>query len=283
MEGIDKPGIVKTPMPPLWRPPPSMESVKASIEGDPCRHFVRFTKNNSYGEFGKFERMKPKILDVWTAARAVEPERNYKYPKGFKGYRYHAQSESIPAVSDAACSKQHRDWLQTHYVARDKHLYPVYHALERVDKAKTLYDKNRQQRELTRDLLTRTRRPEEDSAESSQQLSEAAKAGLQKAKIAVRTAAALGTANLAFEEEERDRKRLEKAKSNPVLRIHDPIPEHHVQHMRSWKGPDHPLRLLKESTPFLAREEEIQLHKLGKGPPHWGADPKKKGLAATIA
>ena len=37
--------------------------------------------------FNKVPPLKPCVLSAWDAERTVEPERVYKYPKGYKGFK----------------------------------------------------------------------------------------------------------------------------------------------------------------------------------------------------
>lgn len=240
---------------PTFRPPPKKEDVKRLIASDISRHFVGFTRSAG-GEMGAIPSyMKPKFLSPWTVERMNQPERTYKCPRGVAPPRFRSQPELFPEPRDSLCHPMHRRWLKEHKKARDKHVNPIYHALKQVEKSQEQLEAHRERRELTRELLT-------SDARAPPVMSDGAKATLKKVKHAVAISRAFHKAariDVLALEEQKDKDRLEKAKSSPVLRLRAPTPENQARHLRRWAGTDGALRSLRESTPWRTQDEDREV------------------------
>lgn len=237
---------------PEWRPPPDKDEVKKHITGDCTKTFVRFTKNVGT-EFEAPGYMKPKHLDTWTAKRVVMPDRSFAKLRSQINYR--AQSEAIPEPLDGLCNEMHQRWLRRHYAQRDRHVHEVYHALERVHRAEDSLNEIRRKRELTRDLLSR-------KSVSMPNLGEKAVSSLARVRQAVQTVRNFRTTQAVdplAEEESKAKAKLAHAKSASCLLFRPPTPDGQVKHLRSWAGPDKPLRYLRESTPWREQDEVREL------------------------
>jgi len=123
-----------------------------------------------------------------------------------------------------------------------------------------------QQRELTRDLMTK-------SALGKPKISEKAKAGLRKARGFASSTRMLnqlkGIDNLKIEEN-KHKDATQRAKSVPELQFKETTPRHRARHLRRWEGPDRRSawaqsdRCLRLTTPWLAQDEEQEIK--GKDP-----------------
>merc|ERR1712139_43724 len=209
----------------------------------------------------------PKELNFWHShqvAHAV-PERSIKNPYKRPGLiRYHAQSDPLPEPHEGQLHQQHYEWLQQHHVQRDKHLYPVYHALKRVEKAEEKAKEIQAQRETARDLMTR-------KALVSPEFSEGVKGKLGKAKLAIRSTRAfnkLKGIDVIAEHEKKTEDIVNRARSAPALELKPSTPRHRARHLRNWTGPDRRQLWaqtdlgLKHTTPGRFQEEEHELHNI---------------------
>jgi len=245
-----------------WRPPPSKDKddVRRLMLEDRARNFARFGKQaGSDFEPPCSKRLKPAVLDPWTEERKSMPHRSYS--KSYSTIKYHAHSKPFVEPHAGLCQKRFQEWLRQHEKDRDKHAYPVYHALERVKKAEEQFKNHEFKRQLTRDMLSRP------TALMLPEFSSAAKTKLAKAKMAISVGRNFGLAagfDRLVQEEERDRALVEKAKSAPQLALRPPTPKGSVKHLRNWAGPDHPVRSLRESTPWRENDEDRALKNLAK-------------------
>jgi len=249
-----------------WRPPPTRDEVLKTVSPtDCCRRFNRTTKNSG-DVFRKDAILRhPKEFTSWEVGRICNatPDRSIKNPPGKSGVtRYHQQSEAIEPPTDKMLHPQHGKWLQTHYVQRERHLYPVYHALKRIEKAEVKAKEMQQKRELTRDVMTR-------GALTSSGFSPGVKSKLAKAKMAISSTRAfnkLSGIDVVAEEEQKNNDLLLRARSDPALRLKPLTPRHRPRHIRTWKGPERRLQWsqidlrLAHTTPGLEQEEEHELH-----------------------
>jgi hypothetical protein len=250
-----------------WRPPPSHDEVLKMVSGDCCRRFNRTTRHN--GDIFRKENIlkHKKELHFWEQHQITNavPERSIKNPWKNPGLiRYHAQSDPLPEPHEGQLHQQHREWLQTHHVQRDKHLYPVYHALKRVERAEQKAKEVQAQRETARDLMTR-------KALVNPEFSEGVKEKLGKAKLAIRSTRAfnkLQGIDAVAEEEAKHKDLLLRAKSAPALELKVSTPRHRARHLRTWTGPDRRQLWaqtdlgLKHTTPGCFQEEEHELHNI---------------------
>lgn len=249
-----------------WRPPPSREDIRKVTSKDCTRRFK--TAQKQAGDLFRKEGIlrHPIEFNQWETHRICNavPERSIGNPKGRPGlFRYHAQSDDLPPPTDEMLHPQHGSWLKEHYVQRDKHLYPVFHAKLRVGKAEEKAARTQTQRELTRDLTTRPQL-------MSPHLSDGVKCKLAKAKLAVTTTRHLnklvGHDAVAEAEELAKQALLRRIRSEPALELKPATPRHRAKHLRSWKGPDRRFawtqtdHCLKHTTPGLQQEEEHELH-----------------------
>lgn len=250
---------------PEWKPLPKLDAVRQTLKAGVSRHFVCHTKNNGYA-FSEPGYLAPKVLDVWTNERSLQPERNYKYPK-IAPPRFHSQSEPLPEPTDDMMAEQHRVWLEKHREQRVHHLYPVAHALDRVEKAQKAYEVHKKMREQATDIITRSPNA---GAPGQMKLGAHAKAGLAKAMAGVKATRALnqlsGLEGPEREAEKEDYRNLVKAKSAPVLQHSQQPPEGRLEHLRRFQYTNVASRssLLRTSTPWQHFDEVQDLKKLGR-------------------
>eukprot|EP00929_Paragymnodinium_shiwhaense_P007065 TRINITY_DN111023_c0_g1_i1.p1 TRINITY_DN111023_c0_g1~~TRINITY_DN111023_c0_g1_i1.p1 ORF type:complete len:383 (-),score=71.33 TRINITY_DN111023_c0_g1_i1:111-1259(-) len=240
--------------------------------------------------FGEVKPVRPKVLDTWTTYRMTEPTRNHRYPgshqlnrelfnstnpepkkcakgvvafdgnrqliQGFVGYRFHAQSEPFANCSDDQCSTMHRQWLKEHAEVRDREIYPIYHASERVEKAKAIKAAHEERRQMARDMMSRRQlNPPTFSPNVMKTLG--------KIKQVVATSHAFHsnagiTVSSVADEQKADKGRLEKALSAPVLQIPQPGPQGRLDHLRPWGGPQRSCSSLRHTTPW--RDQDTVRH-----------------------
>lgn len=239
-----------------WRPPPSKEDIKQSLTGNVGSRFVSTTKNRGLAFEAQPPRLKPKVLDPWTASRVNMPDRSIRVPKGSAPWRMQYQSEPLPEPTDDMCHRMHRLWLTKHAVERDKYVNEVTFALERLDKAKSIQHEHMRRRQITRDMLTRGQLNPTTFGDPK------ALNRLGKVKMAVKMSHAFHSAaglNVMKDEEEKDERRVQMAMSDPALRLRPPSPHGQVNHLRRWGDPNATGRLLKESTPWRERDEEREI------------------------
>lgn len=237
-----------------WHPPPSRERIKAALAGMKSNTYVRFVKNAGGAFYDNPGYLKPKHLEVIPAARAMMPERSYaKLPSQI---RYHAHSDPFPEPKDSMCTELHIRWLKKHQRQRDSHVHHIFHALEKVDKAKERYEAHARQRELTRDIVSRAKTEQDPEGPK---LSSKMKLGLAKVLTSVSAGRLLtkisGGVDKLAEAEAKDKAAFEKTQSAPCLVVAPPLPATAVKHLRSWKGTEMPLRYLRTSTPWREADE----------------------------
>ncbi len=89
------------------------------------RHAFRSQVNTVGGEFHPVLRLKPKILDVWTAERCVMPARSYTV--GATPLRMHHTPEYFPEapVNQEVLGKAFLEFLEGHERERLRHIYPI--------------------------------------------------------------------------------------------------------------------------------------------------------------
>lgn len=204
-----------------WQPPPSKKDIKEEAARAKSSYRPPFCQyNNTAGDaFASNGRLKPCILGVWAQQRVVQPDKVFTTPKGFKGYRGHHQSEPISEPHDGMCSTQHRTWLQSHYAQRDKHLFPAYHALGKLDELQ----------KSVPNIETLIKRAPPCEAE-----------------ILVR-------------KHQKLKEQIVKVKSEPALRVRVPTPDGEFRHVRRWAGNDMSGTWLQKSTYGRDQDENRQI------------------------
>lgn len=249
-----------------WRPPPSREEVLKNVSADCCRRFNRATRNS--GEL--FDKSigilrHEKEFNIWEVDRICNatPERSIRNPPGRPGLkRYHQQPEAFQEPQEESLHPQHREWLQGHHVQRERHLYPVYHALQNVEKAEKKANAIQKQRETTRDVMTR-------SSLQNPVLCQGIKDKLKHARLTVKSTRVfnkLSNIDVICEEQKKHEDALNRARSAPILAFKPPAPETRPSHLRPWTGPDRRKAWtqidvgLKHTTPGRSQEEERELH-----------------------
>jgi hypothetical protein len=247
-----------------WMPPPPKHEVRALVSSDCTRIFKRFTKKNG-SSFSEPGNLKPNYLNLWVSDRVTQPERNYKYPKDFQPYRTHHQSCPLPETTDDLLHPMHRTWLDGHFNQRERHVYPIYHAKKDVEKAREALNKKAEMLALTREIVSTPQLQQPNiSAESKGKLSRA----MTKMRTGRALAQAGGGTGMTREEElqqKKMQKRLETALSAPALRVIEPTPEYRAKHIRTWNGPEKPLRYLRSSTPWQHQDELMEMkHQRGQ-------------------
>lgn len=245
-----------------WRPIPKLKDVRHSLKGGASTTFVRYTKNSG-DAISEPQYIRPKVLDHWTAIRVVAPDRNltsnHAHPP-----RFHSHSEPFPEPTDDMLDKSHREWLQKHNEERRAQMYPVAHALDRVEKAKKAVQAHQDMREKTVDLVSRQKG---SSQTTSPKFGLHAKQGLAKALLAVKTTRAfnkLADIDPLKAEEDRDIKRLQKAKSAPVLQHHHPPPAGTVEHLRRFQYTNPIHGTMRTTTPWMHVDEIQDLKTLNR-------------------
>lgn len=235
-----------------FRPRPSKEEVRAKMNREAARNFKNHSKNVG-GEFRAEPRLKPKVLDSWTQARLVQPDRTIE--KAPSGPRFRAQLEEFPATSDEMCTEMHQAWLKKHKILRDRQIHAEYHALTRIEKAKVACEETAQKKALARDLISR------DHLDMPK-MSAKNKAALAKVKMAVSCSRlfnrSVGIDKLE-EGEAKCRAELEKARSASVLHARPRTPEHRPRHLEPWGGPDTVPRSFMEGKSWREKDDDREL------------------------
>merc|ERR1719240_1167353 len=125
--------------------------------------------------------------------------------------------------------------------------------MNRLEKAQAIKKEHDKRRQDTRDMMSRKNMVQKNISPRAQQ-------NLNKLRALVKVSHAFH-ANIGIQvdtvaaEEVADRVRVERAKSAPALQIRPPQPDGEVTHLNKWLGPDHPLRSLRESTPWREQDE----------------------------
>merc|ERR1711971_1421289 len=57
--------------------------------------------------------------------------------------------------------------------------------------------------------------------------------------------------------------KLNRAMSDPTLRLREPTPRNHVKHLGSWKGPEHGCFSFRHSTPWIHNDTMQELQDRG--------------------
>lgn len=248
-----------------WRPPPKMDDLREKNNASPTR-FKQYVKNAG-SAFAEPAYPKPKLLNMWVAERAVQPDRTHEtnHSKSIAPPRSDFQSRPLPEPTDEILGDQHRDWLQLHYKEHEAKAYPIAHALNKVHKAKTTYEAHAAMREMTRDMVTR--QPKDQAMAPKLGLN--AKRGLAKAMVQVKIGrnfkGIMGKELDPLKEEEaKDKKILIKARSAPALRFYESVPAARPEHLRRFAYTTQALRRLRESTPWQHYDETLDLKKLGR-------------------
>jgi len=253
-----------------WRPPPSKDEVLKRVDSAACcRQFKRHSRPTVMELFRKEGILPPKVLGVWEAGRVANatPARSIGNPPGKAGVvKYHQHSDPLPEPFDEQLHPQHGEWLKAHRVQRTEHLYPIHHALKKVEKAVAKEKEVQTQRETARDVMTR-------GALTSPKFSAGVKSKLSNAKGALKTMSQfnkLTGCDVVRDQEKKDKRAMLRAMSDPCLELKPSTPRHRPKHLRSWKGPDRRWAwtqtdvCLKHTTPGVSQEEDHELHTIPK-------------------
>eukprot|EP00927_Polykrikos_kofoidii_P080562 TRINITY_DN77455_c0_g1_i1.p1 TRINITY_DN77455_c0_g1~~TRINITY_DN77455_c0_g1_i1.p1 ORF type:complete len:325 (-),score=42.50 TRINITY_DN77455_c0_g1_i1:193-1167(-) len=245
-----------------WTEPPSKEEVRVAVSktaaanGHTLGDHFKTHLSSIGGEFQPCRFLRGQTLDVWAAARAVQPERTYRCPRNVPGYRFSGTSKPLPEPS-VACTRMHQRWLRRHARTREREIHPQHYASVRLEEAKRLQAEHRGRRQVARDIATRVQR-------NPPEFSENVKKTLEKVKLAVKTSrsiresADVKSSSLAQEEQE-DQARVERAQSAPELALRPPIPKERVRHHNNWVGPDRAPRDFKTSVPLFELDEGTRI------------------------
>mmetsp|Transcript_31440 Transcript_31440/g.57044 ORF Transcript_31440/g.57044 Transcript_31440/m.57044 type:complete len:184 (-) Transcript_31440:32-583(-) len=140
--------------------------------------------------------LKPRDLDVLSAQRVFQPDRNFKRERPVLPCR--GSGDVFGNPDDKLCSRQHREWLNQHYAQRKLHLNPLVCAARRRDRIQEELDTVTYQLNFLVDM---------DSA----------------------------TIDMLTASEKELKKKLQKASSAPVLRTRPPTPKGQVRHVESFR------------------------------------------------
>jgi len=248
-----------------WAPGPDKRNLKKEPGQKIQPEWIRFVKTAGNVFHANPGYLQPTVLDKRTLDRLNMPDRTFA--KSPSQIRYHAHSEPFAEPTDDLCQEMHRKWLQTHYEVRDQHINHVYHALNRVDKAKEIMEADARKRGITRDLLSQ-------GQVDQPHLSPAARSGIMKLKRAVKATRKFRSAaadafsaagdtekakafNPIRMQEEKNKARLLKAKSVPCLQLKPSTPRGSVAHVEKWSGPEHSLRHFRTTTTWQ-REDDMK-------------------------
>lgn len=238
---------------PGWQAPPDKNELKKSVDKSSLRRFNKYSQCIGTELHPQIGKLKPKVLNQWTQERAMMPSRNFEYPKHHPGFRFNAQSESIQEPTDDMLHPQHGAWLAQHKVKRDKDWFPIYYAMDDLDKANAIKAGHDERKLIARDLLSRRQiNPPQFSARVS--------ATIKKIKMAVKVSHAFhanaGVKNSSLAEEEKeDKARIIRCETTPALHLRPPSPEGRPKHMNPMKGTDRTGRHLRTTTPGPIQDE----------------------------
>lgn len=234
---------------PALRPTLSLRELKQRARIDRVVRPFRSIGTNG-GEFESPKYVRPKLLDTWTVARLTEPA-------GRRGsqMKFHSHSEPFPEARDEMCHEMHREWLKKHHVRHNEGANKIHAALKRLERAQEALGNHERKRQLTRDLLTK------DHVDLPE-LSDNVLSALGRVRVKVHATHKFqlaSTFKAMSAEADRDKERLERAKSDPILQIRPPTPKGQVKHRNAWQCNDRNLRHLPESTPWRERDMDIAL------------------------
>lgn len=255
---------------PGWRPPPSKEVLREAA-GKLKPEFIKY-QQIAGEEFMPPKYMPGKLLNTWTAQRAVQPYRCYEKfmgeMRGLEIQRFHRQPEAFPVPDDSMCEPRHRKWLEQHYKTREKHLYPVYYAaMKKEEEAKA-----KQERKLEKQKTARIIQTSSDSDMPQMQ------AGLMK-KLQ-RASLRLTVTNVIEKHSTEAKKKREAAKEEHPGR---------AKHLFPWSDSNRNYRYLGLSHPWQEHAELLEMkkekleEKVKKGPRPLPFIPKNKARMSTSA
>mmetsp|Transcript_42886 Transcript_42886/g.79993 ORF Transcript_42886/g.79993 Transcript_42886/m.79993 type:complete len:318 (-) Transcript_42886:246-1199(-) len=263
---------------PAWNPPLDKRHIQKESGDDVRKAWLKVGKSAGEAFHANPGYLKAAALESRVAERVNVPERTYaQLPSQIK----YSVDEPLPPPKDALCGEMHRKWLEKHAKARDRHVYPVYYALNHADRARETLEADARRMEIARDLIS-------VGPKDLPHLSQAARSGISKLKLAVKSIhrfrsaaedAALAKGDLERAKkfnplkmrEEKNQARLQAALSAPCLRAKQPTPRGEVKHVENWCGPDRTLKHLRSSTPW--REEDVA-QELGFRP--WGGTGNRR-------
>jgi hypothetical protein len=253
---------------PGWRPPPSKEALREAA-GKLKPEFIKYQRDAG-SEFVPPEYMRGKLLDTWTAERAVKPYRCYEKfigeMRGLEIQRFRRQPEPWPEPDNSLCEPRHRTWLEQHAKTREKHLHPVYYAALKKEQQEEENRRKEQelakQKALTRDAKTAA----SDSA--MPKMGKGLKDKLKRASLRMQVGKAI------------EEHAVEAKKNREAAK--DPNPGR-VKHLFPWSDANRNGRYLGLSHPWQEHEELLvmktdYLSKVKKGPTPLPLIPKSKAL-----
>lgn len=248
---------------PSWRPPPRKDEARATSSAEFIRPF-RKDMTIAGGFLNEQTTVRAEPMEIWPQQRIALPSRGHPWSKHLrtrrghphlnevpvtypsqKGYRWHVHSEPLGDISDDMCHPMHRQWLKDFSVTRDKELYPVYHAMNRLERAQDIKREHDKRNQQARDIAMRKNlcppKVSDDTARMDD--TKRPRVGLKDEEVADRVRA----------------ERVERAKSAPALQIQPPK-EAQIRHLRGWRGPQRNIPyMLKESTPWREQDEQRKM------------------------
>jgi len=252
---------------PGWRPPPSKEALREAA-GKLKPEFIKYQRDAGE-EFLPPKYMRGKLLDTWTAERAVKPYRCYEKfigeMRGLEIQRFRRQPEPWPEPDNSMCESRHRKWLEEHAKTREKHLHPVYYAA--LQKEQAAEKKRKEEHELAK-AKALTRDAKSAASDSAMPKMGAGLAKLKRASVQLTVGRAIQTHSV-----EAKKKRLAAKDPNPGR----------VKHLFPWSDSNREGRYLGLSHPWQEHAELLEmkkdyLSKVKKGPRPLPLIPKSKAL-----
>lgn len=249
---------------PGWRPPPSKEALREAA-GKLKPEFIKY--NQQAGEeFMLPKYMRGKVLDPWTAERAVKPFRCYEKfigeMRGLEIQRFRRQPEELPVPDNSMCEPRHRKWLEEHAKTREKWLHPVYYAALKKEQEEQRAQDRKLEKAKTKRIITTS------SDGDMPQMEKGLMKKLQRASLR------LSVTNVIEKNSVQAKKRKEAAKEAHPGR---------AKHLFPWSDSNRNGRYMGLSHPWQEHAEILEmkkdyLSKVKKGPRPLPLFPKNKTM-----
>lgn len=252
---------------PGWRPPPSKEALREAA-GKLKPEFIKY-QQIAGEEFEPPQYMRGKLLDTWTAERAVKPYRSYEKfigeMRGLEIQKFRRQPEAMPEPDNSMCEPRHRKWLEQHAKTREKHLHPVYYAALKKEEEERKENERKIEKEKTKNII--------HTSDKADTMKLGLRKKLQRASLRLTVTHAIETNQVQA------KKKREAAK--------DPHPGR-AKHLFPWGDSNRNGRYLGMSHPWQEHSEMLEMKKdyltaVKKGPRPLPIFPKNKMLTHRSA